>query len=250
LATAARVITADKHVHLDKPAGESLPEFRQIRTGAEDQGLIVQMGYMFRYNPGFQLCYRAVEEGWLGRVFSIETVIGKVIPAAARKPLLEYEGGTMFELGCHVIDSVVYLLGKPDRVHPFKRSSSTLRDGLADNQLAVLEYPNALVTVRSALVEVEGFERRRFVVCGEQGTCDIRPLEPPRVRLALQQPRADYQTGYQEVDVPDYRRYDGDFIDLAQVIRNEKEFAWSAAHDLAVQETILRASGLPLDSVP
>jgi hypothetical protein len=42
-------------------------------------------------------------------------------------------------------------------------------------------------------------------------------------------------------------RYDGDFADLAKVIRGEKAFAFPPAHDLAVQETILRASGLPVE---
>jgi hypothetical protein len=39
-------------------------------------------------------------------------------------------------------------------------------------------------------------------------------------------------------------RYAADFDDLARVIRGEKAFAWTPAHDLAVQETVLRASGL------
>ena len=42
-------------------------------------------------------------------------------------------------------------------------------------------------------------------------------------------------------------RYDGDFEDLAKVIRGEKALEFSPAHDLAVHETILRASGLPVE---
>jgi len=47
------------------------------------------------------------------------------------------------------------------------------------------------------------------------------------------------------VDLPAMSgRYDGDFVDLARIIRGEKEPDFTAAHDLAVHETILRASGL------
>lgn len=35
--------------------------------------------------------------------------------------------------------------------------------------------------------------------------------------------------------------------DMAAVIRGERAFAFTADHDLAVQETILRASRMPLD---
>ena len=39
-------------------------------------------------------------------------------------------------------------------------------------------------------------------------------------------------------------RYDGEFADLARVIRGEAKLAWSYEHDLAVQETVLRAAGM------
>ena len=151
----------------------------------------------------------------------------------------------MFELGCHVIDSVVKVLGRPSKVTPHTRSSSRLNDGFADNQLAVLDYPKATATVRSS-IKVEGFARRQFVVCGDEGTLDIRPLEGTQVRLALSRARDGYKKGYQDLKVPRYRRYDGDFADLAKVIRGEKSFEFSHEHDLAVQETVLLASGLPV----
>jgi predicted dehydrogenase len=247
LATAARCVAAGKHIHLDKPAGESLPAFKRVLDEATRRQLTVQMGYMFRYNPGFQFCFKAARDGWLGEIFSIDTVISKAIGAGERQKLLPYRGGSMFELGCHVIDAVVHLLGKPNHVTPHAVRSGRFTDGLADNMLAVLDYPKASVTVRSALIEVDGGARRQFVVCGDRGTFDIRPLEPPAARLALDQPRGEFKKGYQDVKFPNLPRYDADFADLAKVIRGEKQFEFSPAHDLAVQETVLRASGLPVD---
>jgi predicted dehydrogenase len=244
LGAATRAVAAGLHVHLDKPAGESLPEFQSLLAAATRRGRTVQLGYMFRYNPGFTFCFRAVRDGWLGKVFSIEAVIGKASSAAERRKLLPYRGGTMFELGCHLIDAVVTLLGPPSKVTAHARHSGNFPDTLADNQLAVLEYPDVLVTVRSSLVEVAGNVRRQFVVCGDAGTVDLRPLEPPALRLALAEPRGEFRRGYQDVPVGSLPRYAADFADLARVIRGEQAFAWTPAHDLAVQETILRASGL------
>lgn len=245
LPTAARCIAAGKHIHLDKPAGESLPEFKRLLDDATARKLTVQMGYMFRYNPAFQLLFQLVRDGALGEVFEIDTVMSKKIDAGGRKALLPYRGGSMFELGCHVIDAVITVLGRPQKVTPHNRS--TLGDGFPDNQLAVLEYDRATVTVRSALVEVDGGPRRQFVVCGTKGTFDIRPLEPPAARLALDTPRGEWKRGYQDVSFPKMTgRYDGEFADLARVIRGEKAFGFTPAHDLAVQETVLLASGLPV----
>lgn len=245
LPVAVRCLAAGKHVHLDKAPGESLPTFRRLLDDATKRKLTVQMGYMFRYNPAFQLCHRLVREGALGEVFEIDTVISKQLDAAARAMLLPYRGGAMFELGCHVIDSVVAILGRPQKVTAHSRSVAG--DGFADNQLAVLEYPKATVNVRSALVEVEGALRRQFVVCGTKGTFDIRPLEPPSARLALDTARGEWQRGYQDVKFSQPAgRYDGDFADLARIVRGENTIAFTPGHDLAVQETVLLASGLPL----
>ena len=247
LAAAARCVAAGQHIHLDKPAGTSLPLFKTLLDDATRRKRTVQMGYMFRYNPAFQFCFRAVREGWLGEIFSLDTVISKALNARERAAYLPYPGGAMFELGGHVLDAVVHLLGPPPRVHAHPRNSARDGEKLFDNQLAVLEYPRATVTARSSFLEVEGGARRQFVVCGEKGTFDIRPLEPPAARLALDQPRGEFKKGYQDVKFPNLPRYDADFADLAAVIRGEKEFAYSPAHDLAVQETILRASGLPVE---
>jgi predicted dehydrogenase len=245
LATAARCIATEKHIHLDKPAGESLPAFQRLLDDATQRRLIVQMGYMFRSNPAFQLCFQLLRDGALGEVFSIDAQMSKLIDPAGRAALLPYRGGSMFELGCHVIDAVVTILGRPEKVTPYNRSVAA--DGFPDNQLAVLEYPRATATVRSALAEVEGTARRQFVVCGTRGTFDIRPLEAPAARLALTAPHGAYRRGYQDVKFPTTGgRYDGDFRELAQAIRGEKPFPFTPAHDLAVQEAVLLASGLPI----
>ncbi|HSH94738.1 MAG TPA: Gfo/Idh/MocA family oxidoreductase [Roseimicrobium sp.] len=248
LSHAERAIHAGFHIHLDKPAGESLSHFRRIRKEAERKKLVLQMGYMLRYNPAFQFCYQALADGWLGNVFSIEAAMSKALGSADRKALMRYTGGSMFELGCHVIDAVVRVLGRPTKITPTRLSSSSLGDGFADNQFALLEYPNATAVVRSAMVEIEGGLRRQFVICGELGTAEVRPLEPATLRLALDRPRGQFKKGYQDVPLPKPTgRYDGEFEDLARVIRGEKEFGWNAKHDIAVQETVMLASGLKID---
>ncbi len=245
--TGTRCIAAGKHIHLDKPGGTALPAFKALLDDATRRKLTVQMGYMFRYNPAFQLCFLLLQENALGEIFSIDTTMSKLLSPAERQTLLPYPGGSMFELGGHIIDAVVTALGRPDKVTPHRRSVSVLADGWSDNDLAILDYPRATVTVRSAMVEVEGGARRQFVLCGTRGTFDIRPLEPPAARLALDAPHGPYKKGYQDIKFPRTGgRYDGDFADFAQVIRGEKAFAYQPEHDLAVQETLLLASGLPL----
>lgn len=241
LPTAEKVVNAGLHLHLDKPAGESLPQFKRILETASAKKRLVKMGYMFRYNPAFQLMIRAVREGWLGEVFSVRAEMGKKIDDDGRKDLLRYPGGSMFELGCHIIDSVHRVLGAPESVTPYIHKGA---DGLADNMLAVLNYAKATATVRSSIIEPDGGPRRQFIVCGTKGSCEIRPLEPPAMKLMLDQPREKFRKGTQDVTFDKAPRYAADWVDFARAIRGEIEWEFTPAHDLAVQETVLRASGL------
>ncbi len=246
LDNAEACVRAGKHVHLDKPAGESLPQLRRILDDAARQKLLVQMGYMYRYNPAVVLLRDFLKKGWLGEVFEAHAVMSKVIDPAQRRRLAEYRGGMMFELGCHVLDLVVAVLGKPSAVAPFNLHSARSDDALLDNMLAVLTYPRATATVKASALEVEGFDRRHLVVCGTEGTFHIQPLDNPAARLSLARPRGAYKKGTQELKFPKYTRYVEDAADMARVIRGERASDFSSGHDLAVQETLLRACGLSL----
>lgn len=240
-------VNAGMHVHIDKPAGESLQQFRRIHETAARNKRIVQMGYMYRYNPGVVLLREFLSNGWLGEIFEVHAVMSKVIGAGERRNLAEYRGGLMFELGCHVLDLVIGVLGKPDSVTAFNKHSAPINDGLLDNMLAVLSYPRATATVKSSALEVEGFSRRHLVVCGTEGTFEIQPLDNPKVRLSLAKAQGKYKKGTQEITLPKYSRYIDDAADMARAIRGEQAFAFTAKHDLAVQESLLRACVLPLD---
>ncbi|MBA4030117.1 MAG: gfo/Idh/MocA family oxidoreductase [Planctomyces sp.] len=245
-------IAAGKHVHLDKPAGDSLSHYRRILEAAEKQRLLVQMGYMFRYSPAVILLREFLANGWLGEIFEVHAVMSKVLDPATRKQLGEYPGGIMFELGCHVIDLVLGILPDPDKITPFARKTASGDDRLIDNMLAVFEYPRATAAVRSTGIEVEGFARRHLTVCCTRGTFHIQPLDSPAVRLSLSAPITDsasgrsYKKGVQEITLPKFPRYVGDAADMAHIIRGEKASDFSYAHDLAVQSAVLQASGVPL----
>ena len=245
VATAVRCLRAGKHIHLDKPGALLHGEYKSMRLESEKLGLTVQMGYMLRYNPAFELLYQAVREGWLGEITEIDAAMGKLADAKTRKNLAALPGGGMFELACHVIDSVVYLLGKPSSV--FASSTPTINDGMKDNQLAVLQYPKATATIRCNHTDPFGTIHRRFNVIGTKGSFEISPLESGKVNLTLSTPLGEYKKGLQAIALPMPKgRYDNEFIDLSKVVRGEKKLAWNADHDIAVHETVMRAAGIAI----
>lgn len=245
LPTAARAVDHNLFVHLDKPPGESLPQLEKLLNDAEKRKLYVQMGYMLRYNPAFELCFQAAREGYLGRIFELNTTMSTVRPAARRKELGQPKGGAMFDLGSHIIDALVTVLGAPQKVTAFGRQLYSKQDEVVDNQLAVFEYPDAIATVRTTFVEPFAGERRQFVVCGENGTLEIRPLEEPKLSISLQKAIGNYKAGRQDIAFPKMEgRYRAQLRDFADIIRGISKPRWSKQHDLAVQKALLEASGL------
>jgi len=107
LSTAEQCLAAGVHNHLDKPAGASLKDSKRVTELAAGKHRMIQMGYMFRSIPAFQFLFDAAKNGWLGDIFEIHGVISKQIAMSERADLARYRGGSMFELGCHLIDAVV-----------------------------------------------------------------------------------------------------------------------------------------------
>ncbi len=251
-----RCIEAGMHVHLDKPGGKSFAAFKKVLDEAGRRKLAVQLGYMYRNNPAVQFCQRAVREGWLGQVFEIDCAMNITHSVAYRKYLSQFRGGTMFIFACHLIDLVVSLMGKPDKIVSYPRQTRTdVGVEMCDNGLIVFEYPKTTATIRTCSLEVDGYQRRQLVVCGDQGTVDIRPLEkssthrsdPLSLRLALAEARDPYKKGYQDVSFPPPPgRYDLQLIELARIIHGEIENPYLLEHELVVQECLLRACGYPV----
>ena len=243
LAFAKEAIEHGKHIWLDKPAGDDMEEFHKILKMAQERKLLVQLGYMFRYNPGFKFIFDRVQDGSIGDIFSIRVRMSTSLPPQRHHALAEHQGGILFALLCHPIDIIVALLGRPDKVTSFLRNDLGTVPGLSDNTMAVFEYKKAMVSVESAVMEVSASSSRRFEVYGTGGSVILEPLEPPAARLCLSKDRGEYVKGWQVVDLEKPGgRYDGEVVALVADIRGEKSPDRSLYHELIVQETVLRAS--------
>src|SRR5579863_8327049 len=82
-----------------------------------------------------------------------------------------YPGGSMFELGGHVIDRVIAFLGRPTEVRPWLRHDTNIKDTVKDNTLAVFEYPSALAVIVSS--NRDAASHRSFEVIGTDGSMMI-----------------------------------------------------------------------------
>jgi predicted dehydrogenase len=197
---------------------------------------------MWRYHPGFNKVLEASAKGWLGEVYMVRGQINTLIDASRRPEWGMFKGGQMFELGAHLIDALVRLLGTPVKVVPFLRKQGGYNDDLRDNTIAVFEYPRALAVIQSATLQPGAGAHRSFEVLGTNGTAVIRPLEAPVLTIDLAKPAGPYKKGTQTVPLPTYKRYEGDLADLAAAVRGEKKLVVSLDDELRIHQTLMAAS--------
>ena len=242
------MVEAGKHVWYDKPAGEDWGRWQRVVDQAREQDTLIQMGYMFRYHEGFALIGAWVHSGLLGQVYAVRAHMSTHLSEAQRRRIGVHRGGVFYDLGGHMLDQIVWLLGRPDKVTSFLRNDDLLVAGFPDNTLAVLEYAHAMAIVEIAATETRPIARRYEVYGSEGSAILLEHFESSqRIRLCLERARGGFQAGEQVVTVNLQSRQELYGLELdafLATMAGKQPPDRSLEHELLVQETLLRCTGV------
>ena len=113
---------AGKHVLCEKPMAVSVAEAQQMVETAKKRKRILQIGLASRFSAGAQYLKQQIESGRLGEIYYARAVSirRRGIPSwgvFVRKDMSG--GGTLLDIGVHVLDLVVWLMGAPKPVSVF-----------------------------------------------------------------------------------------------------------------------------------
>jgi predicted dehydrogenase len=172
-------------------------------------------------------------------VYLVRGTIDTTAGPAQRRDWAQFRGGIFFELGCHLVDPLIRLLGAPRRITPMLQQ--TRGDGFADNAVVTFEFERALGVISSAATQPGAQAHRQFEILGTNGHALVKPLEPPTLEIDLANPAGPYQSGKQIVPLPAYQRYAPELADLADAIRTSRPLGVTPEEDLRVHEAFLRA---------
>ncbi len=242
------IVNAGKHVWYDKPAGENWEQWQRVINTAQEKSLLVQMGYMLRYHSAFKQVADWAKSGVLGTLFSVRAHMSTNVSHEARTRISQHTGGIFFDLGGHVLDQVLWLLGKPEKVTAFLRNDGGSVEPFKDNTLTVYEFEKAMAFISISALEPRPVARR-FEVYGTKGSAIIvEPFEPGRtIRLCLEQASGNYSSGEQIVEIAGESRqrlYELELDAFLATIAGTQPPDRPVLHELLVQETLLRATGV------
>ena len=245
---AALCVEAGKHIHMDKPASGTLEEYKHVLDTAKEKELVVQLGYMYRYNPAVQKCFAHIKNGDLGEIYSVNAEMSTFHSPAYKTWLTNFGGGIMYILGSHLVDLIVYMMGEPKKITSFLKHTGLDGVDVEDNNLAVLEYDKALARIFVSSVEVNGFGRRQLVVSGSKGTVNICPLERPITMTYSDTSIADKTYEDRKIVIPfeDHTadgRYDEMMQDLYAYIMGTKQNPFTYEHDYLVLKVLSEIVG-------
>ncbi|MFI8085134.1 Gfo/Idh/MocA family oxidoreductase [Kitasatospora sp. NPDC086009] len=151
---------------VDKPLAATAADARELCTLARSQGVLLSVFQNRRWDGDFLTAARLVREGALGRVHRFESRFERFRPKpkAGWRELADPAegGGTLYDLGSHLVDQALTLFGPVETVYA---EIDTRRDGAVVDDDAFLALTHASGT-RSHL-----------------WTSAITPLVGPRLRV-------------------------------------------------------------------
>ena len=237
-----------KHIHMEKPGGTILSDFEELITTVKKNGTVFHMGYMYRYNPYVIELMDRIKKGELGEIISVEAQMNCYHSKEQRSWLENYKGGSLFFLGCHLIDLILQIKGVPTRIIPLNKSTGIDGTKSEDFGMAALEYNNGVCFAKVNSNEIGGFARRQLVVSGTKETVEIKPLEmfaeDGQFTTKTEYKSADWDNKGESTDSAVYDRYDAMMRSFAEMVSKEKQNPYTYDYELELYKTVLQCCGM------
>lgn len=167
---AKAALQAGKHVVVEKPFTLSLDEGRELIALAEQQQKILAVFQNKRLESDHLDAQKIIESGTLGRIVEVEWHYDRYRNNITHKKWKEDNlpgSGTWFDLGIHMVDSMLCLFGKPNAVFADMRSLRRA-EGSTDYFNVNFYYADMRVILRSSTYVSE--KGATVTIHGDQGS--------------------------------------------------------------------------------
>jgi myo-inositol 2-dehydrogenase/D-chiro-inositol 1-dehydrogenase/scyllo-inositol 2-dehydrogenase (NAD+) len=180
-----------KHVFLEKPMALSLEECDAIITATEKKGVILQLGFMRRFDPEFSAAEERIVGGEIGEPMMIKSLThGPGLPPAWANDL-KTSNGMIAEVNSHDMDCTRWLIGSnPERMYVetanFKGDErGATAEHFYDNMFATIKFESGALGNVSGVCPCDYGYDARVEIIGKKGFMQIGEMKGQAVVVCV-----------------------------------------------------------------
>jgi predicted dehydrogenase len=172
-----------KHVFLEKPMALSLAECDDILRAVSHHGVLLQMGFMRRFDPDFAAAWERIQGGEIGEPMMIKSLThGPGLPPPWATDL-RTSNGNLAEVNSHDLDTVRWLMASNPRrmyveVANFKGAErGVTSEHFYDNMFATVKFESGALGNISGVCPCDYGYDSRVEIIGKKGIMTIGQLQ-------------------------------------------------------------------------
>jgi len=168
-----------KHILCEKPMALTLTECDEMIAAAGQHGVLLQIGFMRRFDPDFEAAAARIEAGEIGRPMLIKSLThGPGLPPAWARDL-NISNGMLAEVNSHDWDSIRWLAhSNPERVYAEVSNFKGEKHGVDtphyyDTALVNVRFESGTLAAISGICPCDYGYDARVEIIGEKGLLQI-----------------------------------------------------------------------------
>ena len=172
-----------KHVFLEKPMALSLAECDDILRAISHHGVLLQMGFMRRFDPDFAAAWERIQGGEIGEPMMIKSLThGPGLPPPWATDL-RTSNGNLAEVNSHDLDTVRWLMASNPRrmyveVANFKGAErGVTSEHFYDNMFATVKFESGALGNISGVCPCDYGYDSRVEIIGKKGIMTIGQMQ-------------------------------------------------------------------------
>jgi predicted dehydrogenase len=241
------LLEAGVHVLCEKPMATTRADAMRMFAAAERSRARLMAGHCLRFSPNMTMLRRLVAEGWLGDVTEVSGAIGGPYEGAAHRTDFRRKrglsgGGVLVDLGIHLIDLAVWMMGEAPEHVAYDGSQVLLGWEVEHEADVVMAFPSGgRAVISSSFTHPLA---NTLTVRGTLGRAIASLYVPTELSLFTREARICSRAGLQQLVLPDVSMYDAQLRHFCQAVRDGEEFVVRPEEILAGLATIDECYGV------
>ncbi len=158
-------------IFADKPLTANLSEALEVAAAARANGRDIHVNFEYRFSPAIQKAREMIAAGRLGEIISFRGTYFRASYLDPAKKLrwkgeAQARGGAFDDLGAHLLDMVIWMVGMPQRITARKRTVQAQRPAGGGEMAAVETEDHAWALLEYASGTTGSIETGRMVPGG------------------------------------------------------------------------------------